>query len=159
MENSLSPSARRVQDALNSAGYTNQVIEHNQTTRSAKEAAAAIGCTVAQIAKSLIFKTSQTHQPILVIASGPNRVNEAHLGELAGEPVEKADADFALQTTGFAIGGIPPLGHRSAMRTFIDEDLTSWDQIWAAAGTPNAVFPLTPQELFRMTGGIVTSIK
>ena len=159
MENSLSPSARRVQDALNSAGYTNQVIEHNQTTRSAKEAAAAIGCTVAQIAKSLIFKTSQTHQPILVIASGPNRVNEAHLGELIGEPIEKADADFALQTTGFAIGGIPPLGHRSAMRTFIDEDLTSWDQIWAAAGTPNAVFPLTPQELSRMTGGIVTSIK
>ena len=159
MESSLSPSAQRVQAALAAGGYTNQVVEHTQTTRSAKEAAAAIGCTVAQIAKSLIFKTSQTHQPILVIASGPNRVNEARLGEWVGESIEKSDADFAQEASGFAIGGIPPVGHRAPIRTFIDEDLMNLGEIWAAAGNPNAVFRLTPQELLKMTGGQVIAVK
>ena len=159
MDETLSPSAQRVQAVLSAAGYPNQVIEHTQTTRSAKEAAEAIGCTVSQIAKSLIFKTSLTHQPILVITSGSNRVNESHLGELTGEAIEKADADFAQEASGFSIGGIPPLGHRSPMRTFIDEDLLKFDQIWAAAGNPNAVFRLTPQDLLRMTGGQVIAVK
>ena len=159
MESSLSPSAQRVQAALTAAGYANRVIEHAQTTRSAKEAAAAIGCTVAQIAKSLIFKTSQTHLPILVIASGPNRVNEARLGELMQEPIERADADFVQSVTGFAIGGVPPIGHRTAMTTFIDEDLLPLAEIWAAGGTPNAVFKLTPAEMVAMTGGQVVIIK
>lgn len=159
MENALSPSAQKVQNALTAARFTNRVIEHNQTTRSAKEAAAAIGCRVEQIAKSLIFKTSRTHQALLVIASGPNRVNEAHLGELAGEAIEKADADFAQQATGFAIGGIPPLGHLAAIKTYIDEDLLKLQEIWAAAGNPNAVFRLTPQELLAMTRGEVISVK
>jgi prolyl-tRNA editing enzyme YbaK/EbsC (Cys-tRNA(Pro) deacylase) len=159
MDDSLSPSAQRVQNALTAAGFTNRVVEHAQTTRSAKEAATAIGCSVAQIAKSLIFKTRQTSQAILVIASGPNRVNEVRLQDLAGEAIEKADADFAQETTGFAIGGIPPLGHRSPIKTYIDEDLLKFAEIWAAAGNPNAVFRLTPHELMAMTGGEVVSIK
>ncbi len=134
-------------------------MENAQTTRSAKEAAAVIGCSVEQIAKSLIFKTSTTHQPLLVIASGPNRVNEARLGELIGETIEKADADFAQQATGFAIGGIPPLGHPAPIKTYIDHDLLKLDEIWAAAGNPNAVFRLTPKELLAMTRGEVISIK
>jgi prolyl-tRNA editing enzyme YbaK/EbsC (Cys-tRNA(Pro) deacylase) len=159
MENALSHSAQRVQAALTAAGFPNRVVEHTQTTRSAKEAAAAIGCSVDQIAKSLIFKTSTTHQALLVIASGPNRVNEGRLGELAGEAIEKADADFAQQTTGFAIGGIPPLGHLMAIKTYIDQDLLKLNEIWAAAGNPNAVFRLTPLELLAMTHGEVISIK
>ncbi len=159
MEHSLSPSAQKVQNALTAAGFSNRVVEHTQTTRSAKEAAAAIGCSMGQIAKSLIFKTGQTHRGVLVIASGLNRVNEARLSELVGEPIEKADADFAQETTSFAIGGIPPLGLSTVLLTFIDEDLMTFSEIWAAAGNPNAVFRLSPQELQQMTAGKVVSVK
>ena len=159
MAHKLSPSAQRVQDALWGAGYQNQVMEHTQTTRSAREAAQAIGCSVAQIVKSLIFRTQDTHRPVLVLASGPNRVNETHLGELMLEAIERADPDFVQTVTGFAIGGVPPVGHRSAMTTFIDENLMPLAEIWAAGGTPNAVFKLTPAEMAAMTGGQVVSIK
>src|SRR5262245_33826823 len=107
----LSPSAQRVQDALARHGLTCQVVEMPATTRTAKDAAKAIGCEVSQICKSLLFKTKNTHQPILVIASGPNRVNEDTIAVLVGEPVEKADAEFVQEKTGFAIGGVPPVGH------------------------------------------------
>lgn len=156
---SLSLSAQKVQDALTARGFANQVVEHAQTTRTSAEAAAAVGCEVGQIAKSLIFKGRQSGKAILVIASGANRADEKKLRDLAGEKVEKPDADFVRERTGFVIGGVPPLGHAESLITFIDEDLMRYDSIWAAAGTPNAVFPLTPDELVKMTGGKVAAVK
>lgn len=159
MTSSLSPDARRFQDGLRNRGYSFQVIEHAQTTHSAKEAAQAIGCSLGQIAKSLVFRKSVSRLPLLVIASGPNRVNELNLGEKLGEPLEKADPDFVYISTGFAVGGVPPTCHSAALETIIDEDLLKYDQIWAAAGSPNAVFQLTPADLIKITGGKVVSIK
>jgi len=155
----LSPSARRVQEALEALGFPCQVVEMPETTRSAAEAARAIGCRVEQIAKSLVFMAARTGRPILVIASGGNRVDERRLAALVGEPVEKADAEFVRQRTGFGIGGVPPVGHREPLATFIDEDLLRHAEIWAAAGSPNAVFRLAPEDLRKMTGGQVASIK
>jgi prolyl-tRNA editing enzyme YbaK/EbsC (Cys-tRNA(Pro) deacylase) len=155
----LSASAKKVQDILNSHGFTCQVVELPEITRTAKEAAQAIGCRVEQIAKSLVFKGKNTHKPILVIASGANRVNENRLGERVSEPVEKADADFIRERTGFVIGGVPPIGHLERLETFIDEDLLHHDEIWAAAGNPHAVFKLTPSDLKKMTDGLVISVK
>lgn len=159
MSNSLKPSAQRVQDALAAQGFRNEVIELADSTRSAAEAAAAVGCAVGQIAKSLVFKGAASGQAILVIASGVNRVHEKRLGQSLSDKLEKPDADFVREQTGFAIGGIPPLGHARPLPTVIDEDLLQFSEIWAAAGHPNAVFRLTPDELVRMTGGTVTSIK
>jgi prolyl-tRNA editing enzyme YbaK/EbsC (Cys-tRNA(Pro) deacylase) len=158
MTNDLSNSARKVQEALTARGFSSQVVELPDSTRTAKEAAQAIGCGVEQIVKSLIFKGKQSNKPILVVASGPNRVNEKRLGQFAGEPITKADADFVRQHTGFAVGGVPPLGHVEPIKTFIDEDLLLYDEIWAAAGTPFAVFKLTPADLQTMTGGETVSI-
>ena len=159
MAKALSPSAQRVQDALLAGGYANRVIEHTETTRSSAEAAAAIGCTVAQIAKSVIFRAKGSGRPVLVVASGPNRVSERAIEVHLGEKLGKADADFVRVRTGFVIGGVPPLGHAEPLQTFIDEELMPLAEIWAAAGTPNAVFKLTPEELTRMTGGRVVPIK
>jgi Cys-tRNA(Pro) deacylase len=159
MSNALSPSAQKVQDVLKARGFTHQVMELSQTTRSAAEAAQAIGCRVEQIAKSLVFRTKHTHRPILVIANGANRVNEKKLAGFVAEPVEKADADFIRQHTGFVIGGVPPVGHLESLETFVDEDLLQYEEIWAAAGNPNAVFKLTPGDLIKMTGGRVVSLQ
>lgn len=159
MTNELSSSARKVQEALNALGFSCQVVELPDSTRTAVEAAQAIGCRVEQIVKSLIFKGKQSGKPILVVASGSNRVNEKRLGTLVGEPITKADADFVRQHTGFAVGGVPPVGHVEQIQTFIDEDLLLYEEIWAAAGTPFAVFRLTPSDLQTMTGGQVVSIK
>ena len=155
----LSVGAQRVQDTLKNLGFSYQVIELAQTTRSASDAAKAIGCEIGQIAKSLVFKTKYTQKPILVIASGSNRVNEKRIADLIDEPVGKADADFVRQKTGFSIGGVPPVGHLEKLITFIDEDLMRYEKIWAAGGSPNAVFKLTPLDLVKMTGGRVISIK
>lgn len=155
---SLSPSAQKVQDTLKALGFSYQVIELPQTTRSAAEAAQAIGCRVEQIAKSLVFKRKHTQKPVLVIASGPNRVNEKTIGAYLSEPIERADADFVRQRTGFVIGGVPPVGHLEPLETFIDADLMHYEEIWAAAGTPHAVFKLTPADLVKMTGGRVVAI-
>ena len=151
----LKPSAQRVQDALAARGFPNQVRELEQTARSAAEAAAAVGCEVGQIAKSLVFKGRVSGRAVLVIAAGSNRVDPGKVEALVGEPLDRPDADFVRAETGFAIGGIPPLGHDRALVTIIDEDLRRHPSIWAAAGHPNAVFPLTPDELERMTGGTV----
>jgi prolyl-tRNA editing enzyme YbaK/EbsC (Cys-tRNA(Pro) deacylase) len=159
MAKELSASARKVQEILQNRGFTSEVVELPGSTRTAKEAAQAIGCQVEQIVKSLIFRTLDSDKPVLVVASGTNRVNEQRLGELLGETIGKADANFVRQHTGFAVGGVPPLGHSEPIRTFIDEDLLQYAQIWAAAGTPFAVFRLTPTELQEMTGGDVVSIK
>jgi Cys-tRNA(Pro) deacylase len=158
MQETLSSSARKVQDALAAAGFDYQVVEMEQTTRTAAEAAEAMGCTVAQIAKSLVFRGRESGKPVLVIASGPNRVNEKRIAEHLGEKIERADADYVREHTGFAIGGIPPLGHPAPPRTFIDADLLAHTEIWAAAGTPNTVFRLNPADLPSMTGGQVIQV-
>ena len=149
-------STSRVQHALEAAGLTTRVVEMPQTTRTASDAAKAIGCEVGQIAKSLVFRVGD--DPLLVIASGTNRVNEAAVASAIGATITKADADFVRERTGFAIGGVPPLGHQTPIRTLIDEDLLRFERIWAAAGTPNAVFELSPGELPRITGGRVIRV-
>jgi prolyl-tRNA editing enzyme YbaK/EbsC (Cys-tRNA(Pro) deacylase) len=153
----MSKSAIRVQNALASAGLSARVVELPQSTRTAADAAKAIGCEVGQIAKSLVFRAKSGH-PVLVIASGTNRVNESSIASAIGEPIGKADAEFVRERTGYAIGGVPPVGHSESIRTFIDEDLLRFDRIWAAAGTPNAVFELSPAELPRLTGGAVVRV-
>ncbi len=158
MSQALKPSAQRVQDALHARGFGNQVIEFTQSTRTSADAAAAVGCTVGQIAKSLVFQGGVSGRAILVIASGVNRVNETAMIERIGEPLRRPDAEFVRSQTGFAIGGVPPLGHASPLATYIDADLLGYEQIWAAAGHPNAVFPLTPAELLEMTGGQVLAV-
>jgi len=159
MPNALSSSAQKVQNALDALGITLQVVELPSSTRTAFEAAQAVGCQVGQIVKSLIFKGKHSEQPILVIASGANRVDEKKIEAMIGEPLGKADADFVRQRTGFVIGGVPPVGHSEQLRTFIDADLLQYSQVWAAAGTPNAVFALDPADLPRLTGGTVADIK
>lgn len=154
----LSASAQRVQAALAHSGLTLEVIELPASTRTAVDAAQAIGCQVGQIAKSLVFRARDSARPILVIASGSNRVNVQAVGQLVGEPIAKADADFVRQHTGFAIGGVPPVGHSEPLVTYIDEDLLGYQVIWAAAGTPHAVFRLTPADLVRLTAGQVTAV-
>jgi prolyl-tRNA editing enzyme YbaK/EbsC (Cys-tRNA(Pro) deacylase) len=158
MSASLPPSAQKVQDTLHARGFDNKVIELPDSTRTAAEAAAAINCTVAQIAKSLIFEGKDSGDPVLVIASGTNRVDTKALAERLGETVRKPDADYVRERTGFVIGGVPPLGHSQPLRTFIDRDLLQYDTIWAAAGTPRSVFKLTPDDLVRMTGGDVIAV-
>jgi len=159
MTNEISTNARRVQDALDRLGLSQRVKEMKQTTRSAQDAARAVGCEVGQIAKSLVFKGATSQRAILVITSGANRVNEASLAEISGETVLKADAEFVRTQAGYAIGGVPPVGHPQPLTVFIDEDLLNYPLIWAAAGTPQAVFHLTPQELLRITGGRVVCVK
>ena len=153
MTQALSPSAKKVQEALAALGFEKAIVEHAHSTRSAAEAAAAVGCAVGQIAKSIVFRAKGSGKPVLVVASGPNRVDERAVEALLGEKLGKADAEFVRERTGFAIGGVPPVGHASAVETFVDADLRKFPEIWAAAGTPNAVFKLTPDELLRMTGG------
>lgn len=155
----LSPSARKVQEALKILGVASEVREMDKTTRTAQDAARSVGCDVGQIAKSLVFKGATTRQAVLVITSGSNRVDEKKLSERIGEPVLKADADFVRQQTGFTIGGVPPVGHAQPIAVFIDEDLLTYSEIWAAAGTPQAVFRLTPQELQKITSGRVICVK
>jgi prolyl-tRNA editing enzyme YbaK/EbsC (Cys-tRNA(Pro) deacylase) len=159
MNESLSASARKVQQALQALGMDLQVIELPGSTRTAVEAAQAVGCQVGQIVKSLVFKAKRSQRPILVVASGQNRVDEHRVEALIGEPLGKADADFVRQQTGFVIGGVPPLGHTQQLETFIDEDLLQYAEIWAAAGTPHAVFRLTPGDLVKMNGGRLAAIK
>lgn len=151
----LKPSAQRVQDALAGRGLDVQVRELTETARSAAEAAAAVGCQVGQIAKSLVFKGRSSGRAVLVIASGANRVDLAKVQALLGEPLDKPDADFVRAETGFAIGGIPPLGHDRPLATVIDQDLLQHPLVWCAAGHPSAVFPCTPAQLVELTGGRV----
>lgn len=155
----LSASAKIVQEALVKLGYSYQVIELSQTTRSAQEAAQAVGCQLGQIVKSLIFRGRLSSSPVLVLVSGSNRVNESRVAAILEEPIEKADAEFVKEKTGFSIGGVPPLGHKTPMKAFVDEDLLQYDVVWAAAGTPYAVFALSPSDLLKMTAGVVISVK
>lgn len=158
MSSDLSSSAKRVQQAILERGYQCDVLELPGSTRTAQEAADAVGCNLRQIVKSLVFVTTQSKEPILVLVSGANRVNENHLAELIGQTVVMASSTFVREQTGYAIGGVPPLGHAHALRTFIDSDLIEQQLLWAAAGTPHALFQVTPADLVAMTGGTVVKI-
>ena len=155
----LKESDQRVQAALDARGLKLTVREFPASTRTSEEAAAAVGCAVAQIAKSLVFRARDSGRPVLIVASGANRVDEKKVAALLGEKIERADPEFVRAKTGFAIGGIPPVGHAEPPVTLLDEDLFKLAVIWAAAGTPNAVFELTPQDLQALTGGQVAAVR
>lgn len=155
----LKASAQKVQRALAEKGFALQVREFPEGTRTAAQAAEAVGCAVGQIAKSLIFRAKSSERPLLAIASGANRVDERALSRLLGEKIARADAAFVRAKTGFAIGGVPPVGHLEKPVTFIDRDLMAYEVVWAAAGTPHAVFALKPADLVALTEGEVADIK
>ena len=155
----LSTSAQKIQDQLKSLGYEYTVIEHTESTRTAQEAADRAGCELGQIVKSLIFKGKESGKPILVLTSGANRVDEKRISEYAGEAIGRAEAEFVRAVTGFAIGGVPPIGHIQKMETYLDEDFLRYETIWAAAGTPNAIFELKTSDLQAMTGGTTVRVK
>ena len=155
MKPATAPSALRVQAAL---GDEFEVLEFEESTRTAADAAAAIGCTVDQIAKSMIFRAAESDRPVLVITSGSVRVDANKVAKLLGEGVKRASPEFVRENTGYAIGGVPPVAHRVEPIVLIDENLFNLDCLWAAAGTPNAVFRLLPDDLSRLTAGVVADI-
>jgi prolyl-tRNA editing enzyme YbaK/EbsC (Cys-tRNA(Pro) deacylase) len=155
----LKESSQRIQDILNQLDLDIKVIEFKELTRTAQEAADVIGCEVGQIAKTLIFRGKTTFRPICVIASGKNRVDEKKVVQYVGEEIEKSDAEFVLRHTGFAIGGVPPIGFQLEVEPLIDVDLMAYTELWAAAGTPNSVFRLSPGDLLKMTKGVVVDIR
>jgi prolyl-tRNA editing enzyme YbaK/EbsC (Cys-tRNA(Pro) deacylase) len=154
----LPESAARVQAHLAACGSAARVVLLPAGTRTAADAARAIGCHVAQIAKSIVFRAARSARPVLVVASGAHRVDEAAVASLVGEPIEKASADFVRESTGFAIGGVPPVAHRVPPLVLLDAHLLALPSIWAAGGTPSTVFALTPDELVRLTDGTVASV-
>ncbi len=153
MPSPLQDSARRVQEYLIEKGFSFKVKELPGSTRTAREAADSVGCDVDQIAKSLVFKEKTTGEPILVIASGANRVDLKKITAATGLKLGRADADFVKEKVGFAIGGVPPAGHLTPLATILDVDLNNHDVIWAAAGTPHALFELKPADLEPLTNG------
>ena len=155
----LNPTAAAFQNYLREQGLDIDVVEFKESTKTAREAAEVMGCHVAQIVKSIIFRGEKSGRGILVITSGKNRVCEKKVAALAGEAPGKANAAFVREVTGYAIGGVPPMAHAQAMTVFIDEDLMAEETVWAAAGTPNSMFPLTPDLLVRLAGGRVADVK
>ena len=149
----LSPAVARVTAALRAAGIDSRIVELPGAARTAKLAADFLGCEVGQIANSLVFRGADSQQPILVMSSGARRVDTAKLASVVGEPIGKADADFVRASTGFAIGGVAPVGHTAALRAFVERSLAAYDLVWAAAGHPNTVFRLAYRDLVRITGG------
>ena len=146
-----SPSVERVRDALSRAGMSSEIVELPGAARTAKAAAEYLGCEVGQIANSLVFHAQASDRALLVMSSGAKRVNVERLATLVGEPVGKAEAGFVRSQTGFAIGGVPPVGH--GLRAFVERSLAAYRELWAAAGHPHTVFRLTYDELVRITGG------
>jgi prolyl-tRNA editing enzyme YbaK/EbsC (Cys-tRNA(Pro) deacylase) len=159
IKETLSPSVIKVQVALRALGFNGKIVEYQDSTRTSAEAAERVGCQIGQIVKSLIFRGQSSGKPILVLTSGANRVDENLISRYTGESIGRADADFVRAATGYAIGGVPPVGHPQPLETYFDEDLLQYGKIWAAAGTPNAVFELTPADLEKMTGGKVVKLK
>jgi prolyl-tRNA editing enzyme YbaK/EbsC (Cys-tRNA(Pro) deacylase) len=153
----LPASARRVQEELHRLGLEVAVVETPDSARTAAEAAEAVGATVGRIVKSLVFLVGG--QPTLALVSGANQLDTARLAELAGGPVERASADVVREATGFAIGGVPPVAHATALRIYCDRDLLAYDTVWAAAGTPKTVFEIAPAELVRVTGAEVADLR
>jgi prolyl-tRNA editing enzyme YbaK/EbsC (Cys-tRNA(Pro) deacylase) len=156
--NELPASAKKVQDAARARGLTIAVREMAESTRTAEEAAAACGVTVGQIVKSLVFLGSESGRPYLLLVSGTNRVNEKDVARHLGEKLKRPDANAVRALTGYAIGGIPPFGHDTAMATYMDVDLTQYDVIWAAAGTPKAVFRTEPARLRDAAGAVIIEV-
>jgi Cys-tRNA(Pro) deacylase len=162
----MHPSAQKVADAARQLGLSVEIVEFEETTRTAQDAANAIGkhpsgmgCQVAQIVKSLLFVADG--QPVMALVSGANRLDERKLAALRGvgrKKIKRADADTAKAVTGFSIGGVPPFGHASRLPVYVDEDLARFEVVWAAAGTPFAVFAITPEELVRASEGIVADL-
>lgn len=156
----LQPSALRVADAAAALGLAIDIVNFEEPTRTAEQAAAAIGCAVAQIVKSLVFVAGDT--PVMALVSGANQLDVRKLAALAGvgrKRVQRADADTVRAATGYAIGGVPPFGHATELTVYIDEDLTRFEVIWAAAGTPNTVFPISPDDLVRLSRGRIADLK
>jgi len=153
----VKPAALRVQAAIAALGLRGEVVELAVEARTSQQAADAVGVRVEQIAKSLVFTVDGA--PVMVVASGVNRVDEKKLAALAGGTVRRADADTVRRATGYAIGGVPPLGHDTSLPIWIDEELLRHELIYAAAGVPECVFPLTPDDLLRVTGGRVADVK
>ncbi|MCM5510121.1 YbaK/EbsC family protein [Vibrio sp. SCSIO 43169] len=153
MSKELKSSSLKVQEFLSRNGQDFVVQEMPSSTRTASDAAESIGCTVSQIAKSVIFKHGETGEPVLVVASGANMVCADKVKEATGIVLTKADASFVREKVGYAIGGIPPVAHHSSVHTILDNDLNQYSEIWAAAGTPNSVFKLNPQKLGELTQG------
>jgi prolyl-tRNA editing enzyme YbaK/EbsC (Cys-tRNA(Pro) deacylase) len=147
----------RVRAALSAAGVEARIDEFPSSTRTAQEAAAAVGTSVGQIVKSLVFLAGEA--PVLALVSGANQLGPARLAALTGRPIRKADADAVRRATGYSIGGVPPTGFPAPIPTFIDRDLLLYDLVWAAAGTPRHVFPIAPADLVRITGGTVADLK
>jgi prolyl-tRNA editing enzyme YbaK/EbsC (Cys-tRNA(Pro) deacylase) len=156
---SISKRAQQFQDILRERGLELTVVELPVSTRTADDAAQALGCGKDQIVKSLVFRATATDQPVMVLASGPNRVNEKTISELVGSEIGKADADFVKRVTGFAIGGVPPLGHKEPLAIYVDEDLLGFDETWAAAGAPNAVFRIPGKITDILPAHTVISVK
>jgi prolyl-tRNA editing enzyme YbaK/EbsC (Cys-tRNA(Pro) deacylase) len=152
------PAVARVRAALAAAGVATEIVALPAAAPTARAAAEQIGCAVAQIANSLVFRCETSATPLLVMTSGANRVDPARLAALVGEPIGRADADFVRRSTGFAIGGVPPVGHAAPIRTLIDRSLLGHAELWAAAGHPHTVFRLTPDELVRITGGALAEV-
>jgi prolyl-tRNA editing enzyme YbaK/EbsC (Cys-tRNA(Pro) deacylase) len=153
------PTALRVAQLLRDAGVQAQVVEFDQPTRTSAEAAAALGCEVAEIAKSIVLRGAQSGRAVIVVASGANRVSEAKVAAHLGEPLARADAEFVRTATGYAIGGVAPIGHATPVKMLLDEDIRRFSTVWAAAGTPYSVFPLAPEELRRITGAEWSDVK
>ena len=151
----LPRSVRRVRDALLALELPADIHRLTDSTRTAPEAAAAVGCELGAIVKSLVFRGADTHTPVLALVSGDNRADEAKLEASIGECVERPDAAYVREVTGYAIGGIPPVGHPHPVRTVMDEDLLRFETVWAAAGHPHAVFPIAPAELATAADALV----
>lgn len=158
MAESASATVQRVQNALRALGRGHEVVDLGLSARTAADAAQAVGCRVDQIAKSLVFRLRESGRALLVVTSGAHRVDEAKVAALVGEPLDRADAAFVRAETGFAIGGVAPIGHAKPVLTLLDEHLMTFEEIWAAAGHPNTVFRLTPADLVTMTGGRVAIV-
>jgi prolyl-tRNA editing enzyme YbaK/EbsC (Cys-tRNA(Pro) deacylase) len=153
------PTALRTQRLLAASGVDAQVVEFEQATRTSADAAAAIGCSVAEIAKSIVFRAEESGQAVVVVASGDNRVSEAKVSALVGEKLGRADAEFVRAATGYAIGGVAPLGHANPVKLLLDADLQRFAIVWAAAGTPFSVFPLSPAGLAAVTGAAWSDVR
>lgn len=155
MRASAHPNALRVQAAL---GPSYTVVEFDESTHTAQDAADAIGCDVAQIAKSILFRAAQSGRAVLVVASGRNRVDEKKIRALLGEKVERASPDFVKEMTGYEIGGVPPVGHASPCVVYLDESLKAFPTVWAAGGMGNAVFEIPFDALAALTGATVADV-
>jgi prolyl-tRNA editing enzyme YbaK/EbsC (Cys-tRNA(Pro) deacylase) len=152
-------SRERVAAGLAALGIDAEIREFSASTKTSAQAAEAVGCSVAQIAKSIVFRAPGSGRAVIVIASGASRVDERKVEALLGEAVGKADAAFVREATGFAIGGVAPLGHTGPVHLLIDEDLLALDPIWAAAGTPNAVFRIGADDLRRLPGARIAQVR